>query len=75
VNDKADSSGTATLRYQQPPAPHRPRPDPQGPARALLVADRDIRVLSVESENLRLLTLDSSSEYQPLRRRLVSTMP
>jgi hypothetical protein len=33
----------------------------------LLVADRDIRVLTVEGELLRQLTLDPSRDYQPLR--------
>jgi len=32
----------------------------------VLVADRDIRVLSVEGEILRQLTLDPSRDYQPL---------
>jgi hypothetical protein len=32
----------------------------------LLVADRDVRVLTVEGELLRQLTLDPSSDYQPL---------
>ncbi len=32
----------------------------------LLVADRDVRVLTVEGELLRQLTLDPSRDYQPL---------
>jgi len=32
----------------------------------LLVADRDVRVLSTDGEILRQLTLDPSRKYQPL---------
>jgi hypothetical protein len=33
----------------------------------VLVADRDVRVFSVEGKILRQLTLDPSRDYQPLR--------
>jgi transposase InsO family protein len=65
-HDKVDSGGTVTLRY-------RSRLHHIGLGRAhkgrrvlVLVADRDVRVLSVEGEILRQLTLDPSRDYQPL---------
>jgi hypothetical protein len=64
--DKVDSGGTVTLRY-------RSRLHHIGLGRVhkgrrvlVLVADRDVRVLSVEGEILRQLTLDPSRDYQPL---------
>jgi hypothetical protein len=33
----------------------------------VLIADRDVRVLTIEGEPLRQLTLDPSRDYQPLR--------
>jgi transposase InsO family protein len=66
-HDKIDATGTVTLRY-------RSRLHHVGVGRAhkrqrvlVLVADRDVRVLSVEGEILRQLTLDPSRDYQPLR--------
>lgn len=66
-HDRIDSSGTVTLRY-------RSRLYHVGLGRAhkgqrvlVLIADRDIRVLTVEGELLRQLTLDPSRDYQPNR--------
>jgi len=65
-HDKVDSGGTVTLRY-------RSRLHHIGLGRAhkgrrvlVLVADRDVRVLTTEGEILRQLTLDPSHDYQPL---------
>jgi transposase InsO family protein len=65
-HDKIDSSGTITLRYRSRlhhiglGRVHKGRRVP------VLVADRDVRVLSIEGEILRQLTLDPSRDYQPL---------
>ena len=66
-HDKVDSGGTVTLRYKS-------RLYHVGLGRAhkgrrvlVLVADRDVRVLTVEGEILRQLTLDPCRDYQPLR--------
>ncbi len=65
-HDKVDAGGTVTLRYKS-------RLYHVGLGRAnkgrrvlVLVADRDIRVLTVEGEILRQLQLDPSRDYQPL---------
>ncbi len=65
-HDKVDTSGTITLRYKS-------RLHHVGLGRAhkgqrvlILLADRDVRVLSVEGEILRQLVLDPSRDYQPL---------
>ena len=65
-HDKVDKTGTVTLRY-------RSRLHHIGLGRAhngqrvlLLVADHDVRVLSVDGEILRQLVLDPNRDYQPL---------
>lgn len=65
-HDKVDGGGTVTLRYKS-------RLYHVGLGRAhkgrrvlVLVADRDVRVLTVEGEILRQLVLDPSRDYQPL---------
>jgi transposase InsO family protein len=65
-HDKVDGGGTVTLRY-------RGRLHHIGLGRAhkgrrllVLVADRDVRVLTAEGEVLRRLELDPSRDYQPL---------
>jgi len=65
-HDKVDTAGTVTLRYKS-------RLYHVGLGRAhkgrrvlVLVADRDVRVLSVEGEILRQLQLDPSRDYQPI---------
>ena len=63
-HDKVDKTGAITVRYQSKlhhigmGARHRGRPV------VLLIADRDIRVISPEGEVLRHLTLDPSRDYQ-----------
>ena len=63
--DKVDITGTITLR-------HNSRPHHIGLGRRLigtrvlvLVADRDVRVLSEDGELIRRLTLDPARDYQP----------
>jgi transposase InsO family protein len=65
-HDKVDAGGAVTLRYRS-----RLRHIALGSANkgrrvVLLVADRDVRVLSAEGEILRQLVLDPSRKYQPL---------
>jgi transposase InsO family protein len=63
-HDKVDKTGAITVRYQSKlhhigmGARHRGRPV------VLLIADRDIRIISPEGEVLRHLTLDPSRDYQ-----------
>jgi transposase InsO family protein len=65
-HDKVDGSGTITLRYRSRlhhiglGRVHR------GQRVLVLVADRDVRVLTVEGEVLRQLVLDPNRDYQPL---------
>jgi transposase InsO family protein len=65
-HDKVDGGGTVTLRYRSRlhhiglGRVHR------GQRVLVLVADRDVRVLTVEGEVLRQLVLDPSRDYQPL---------
>ena len=65
-HDKVDSTGKFTLRYKSKlhhigvGRPHK------GKRIIVLIADRDIRVLSVEGELLRRLTLDPTKIYQRL---------
>ncbi|HWW90418.1 MAG TPA: IS481 family transposase [Solirubrobacteraceae bacterium] len=65
-HDNVDASGTVTLRY-------RSRLHHIGLGRAhkgqrvlVLIADRDVRVLTIDGEILRQLELDPSRDYQPL---------
>ena len=64
-HDKVDKTGAITLRYQSKlhhigmGARHR------GQQVVLLVADRDIRVVTPDGELLRRLTLDPTRDYQP----------
>jgi transposase InsO family protein len=65
-HDKVDGGGTITLRYRSRlhhiglGRVHR------GQRVLVLVADRDVRVLTVEGEVLRQLVLDPNRDYQPL---------
>jgi Integrase core domain len=65
-HDRIDSSGTVTLRYRSRLYHVRLGRVHKGQRVLLLVADRDVRVLTVEGELLRQLTLDPSRDYQPL---------
>jgi transposase InsO family protein len=65
-NDKVDKTGTVTLRYDS-------RLHHIGLGRAhkgrivkLLVADRNIRVIDLQGQLIRELTLDPTRDYQPL---------
>jgi transposase InsO family protein len=67
--DKVDEAGTVTLRYMS-------RMHHIGLGRAhkgrvvkLLVADRSVRVIDLDGELIRELTLDPSRDYQPLSAR------
>jgi len=64
--DKVDSTGTVTLRHDS-------RLHHIGLGRAhkgrhvkLLIADRDIRVIDLQGQLIRELTLDPTRDYQPL---------
>jgi transposase InsO family protein len=65
-HDKVDSGGTVTLRYRSHLHHIGLGRVHKGRRVLVLVADRDVRVLSVEGEILRQLTLDPSRDYQPL---------
>ena len=64
-HDKSTPAGPSRCATKPAP-PRRARRRQQGPARLILLADRDVRVLSVEGEILRQLVLDPSRDYQPL---------
>ena len=65
-HDKADAAGTITLRYRSRLRHIALGRTHNGRRVVVLVADRDIRVLSTEGEILRQLLLDPSRKYQPL---------
>ena len=73
--DRLDKSGRVTLRYQS-----RLRHIGVGRAHAgtrvyLLVADRDVHILTAEEgELLGRLTIDPDKDYQPIERPLMSGM-
>ncbi len=73
-HDRLDKAGKVTLRYQG-----RLRHIGVGRAHAgirvyLLVADRDVHVLTEDGELLGRLTIDPDKDYQPMERPLVSGM-
>ena len=67
-HDKVDKHGSLTIRYQSRlhhigmGARHKHRPI------VMLIADRDIRIVSPDGELLRRLTLDPTRDYQPQTR-------
>jgi hypothetical protein len=61
-HDKVDGSGTVTLRYKS--RLHHVGLGRAHKGRRVLVANRDVRVLTVEGE-MRQLVLDPSRAYQP----------
>jgi transposase InsO family protein len=73
-HDKVDKHGSLTIRYQSRlhhigmGARHRGQPV------VMLIADRDIRIVSPDGELLRHLTLDPARDYQPQTRGWISTM-
>ena len=65
-HDRVDAGGTVTLRYRSRLRHIAVGRANKGRRVVLLIADRDVRVLSAEGEILRQLTLDPSRKYQPL---------
>jgi hypothetical protein len=65
-HDKVDAGVTVTLRYKCRLHHIGLRRAKKGRRVPVLVADRDIRALTVEGEVLRQLVLDPSGDYQPL---------
>jgi hypothetical protein len=65
-HDKVDAGGTVTLRYRSRLRHIAVGRANKGRRVVLLIADRDVRVLSAEGEILRQLVLDPSRKYQPL---------
>jgi transposase InsO family protein len=64
-HDKVDIDGSVTLRYRSKLHHIGMGNKLRGTRVIMLVAGRDIRVLSVQGELLRRLTLDPSKDYQP----------
>jgi hypothetical protein len=63
-HDKVDPQGTVTLRHNSK-LHHRRRAGHKGRPIKLLIADRDIRILALDTgELIRQLTLDPSRDYQ-----------
>jgi hypothetical protein len=65
-HDKIDATGTVTLRYKSRLYHVGIGMAHKGQRVLVLVADRDVRVLTVAGEILRHLQLDPSRDYQPL---------
>ena len=65
-HDRVDAGGTVTLRYRSRLRHIAVGRANKGRRVVLLVADRNVRVLSTEGEILRQLVLDPSRKYQPL---------
>jgi transposase InsO family protein len=65
--DRIDSGGTITLRYRSRLHHIGIGRQHKGTRVLVLVADRDIRILTLDGELLRQLTLDPSRDYQPQR--------
>jgi transposase InsO family protein len=72
--DKVDKTGKVSLRYDSRlykigiGRAHSGRPV------TLLIADQNIRVIDLQGQLIRELTLDPNRNYQPITKRLVSTM-
>jgi len=64
-HDKIDNDGSVTLRYKSKLHHIGMGRALKGTRVILLVAGRDIRVLSSDGELIRRLTLDPSRDYQP----------
>jgi transposase InsO family protein len=64
-HDRIDSNGTVTLRYRSRLRHIAVGRAHKGRRVLVLVAERDVRVLTPEGELLRQLTLDPSRDYQP----------
>jgi transposase InsO family protein len=72
--DKVDKTGKVSLRYNSRLYKIGIGRAHKGRAVKLLIADQNIRVIDLQGQLIRELTLDPSRNYQPLRQALVSTM-
>ena len=72
--DTVDHHGTITLRYQSRLHHIGMGARQRGQRVLLLIADRDIRIITPDGELLRRLTLDPTRDYQPQTLGWISTM-
>ena len=72
--DKVDKTGKVSLRYDSRLYKIGLGSAHKGRAIKLLIADRDIRVIDLQGQLIRELTLDPSRNYQPLTDPKLSTM-
>jgi transposase InsO family protein len=72
--DKVDQTGKVSLRYDSRLYKIGIGRAHKGRAVKLLIADQNIRVIDLQGQLIRELTLDPSRSYQPLTQGLVSTM-
>jgi transposase InsO family protein len=72
--DKVDKTGKVSLRYDSRLYKIGLGRAHKGRSVKLLIADQNIRVIDLQGQLIRELTLDPSRNYQPLREGLVSTM-
>jgi hypothetical protein len=73
-HDKVDKHGSLTIRYQSRLHHIGMGAHNRGRKVVMLIADRDIRILSPDGELLRHLDLDPTRDYQPQTRGWISTM-
>ena len=72
--DRVDETGKVSLRYDSRLYKIGLGRAHKGRAVELLIADQDVRVIDLNGELIRELTLDPSRIYQPLTQGLVSAM-
>jgi transposase InsO family protein len=72
--DKVDKHGSITIRYQSRLHHIGMGARNRGRAVVMLIADRDIRIITPDGELLRQLTLDPTRDYQPQTHGWISTM-
>jgi hypothetical protein len=73
-HDKVDKHGSITIRYQSRLHHIGMGARNRGREIIMLIADRDIRVVTTDGEPLRQLTLDPTRDYQPQTQGWISTM-
>jgi len=73
-HDKVDKHGSITLRYDSKLHHIGMGARRRGQEVVMLIADRDIRIVSPDGELLRHLTLDPTHDYQPQTQGWISTM-
>ena len=73
-HDKVDKHGSLTLRYASKLHHIGMGARRRGQPVVMLIADRDIRIVSPDGELLRHLTLDPTRDYQPQTNGWISTM-